>query len=68
MGMQEDLEAIKGFEDAWRHPEHPVFAPKGNFYFYSSNRIYLLINYYIFLVLIFFQFQKKKKKKLKKKN
>jgi sulfide:quinone oxidoreductase len=28
MGMNEDLDAIKGFEDAWRHPEHPVYAPK----------------------------------------
>ena len=27
--MYEDLEAIKGFEDAWSHPEHPVYAPKG---------------------------------------
>jgi len=27
--MHEDLEAIKGFEDAWAHPEHPVYAPKG---------------------------------------
>jgi len=26
--MHEDLEAIKGFEDAWAHPEHPVYAPK----------------------------------------
>jgi hypothetical protein len=26
--MHEDLDAIKGFEDAWMHPEHPVYAPK----------------------------------------
>jgi hypothetical protein len=27
-GMHEDLDAIKGFDDAWMHPEHPVYAPK----------------------------------------
>jgi hypothetical protein len=27
--MHEDLNAIKGFDDAWMHPEHPVYAPKG---------------------------------------
>ena len=48
MGMQEDLEAIKGFEDAWRHPEHPVFAPKGNFYFYSSNIKYFNTAIFLF--------------------
>ena len=29
MGMNEDIEAIKGFEDAWKDPDHPVFAAKG---------------------------------------
>lgn len=28
MGLQEDLEGIKGFEDAWKHPDHPVFSCK----------------------------------------
>ena len=27
--MHENLEAIKGFDDAWMNPEHPVYAPKG---------------------------------------
>jgi len=28
MGMQENFAAIKGFEEAWKDLNHPVFAPK----------------------------------------
>jgi hypothetical protein len=30
MGMQHNVEAIKGFEDAWKDLEHPVYTAKGN--------------------------------------
>lgn len=28
MGMAEDLDSIKGFDEAWAHEDHPVYAPK----------------------------------------
>jgi NADH dehydrogenase FAD-containing subunit len=28
MGLKEDFNAIKGFEDAWSDPEHPFFTCK----------------------------------------
>lgn len=28
MGMAENVEAIKGFDEAWGSEDHPVFAPK----------------------------------------
>jgi hypothetical protein len=39
MGLKEDIEAIEGFEDAWKESEHPVFASKGNLYSNSNNLI-----------------------------
>ncbi len=31
-GMHEDLDAIKGLEDAWKDPDTPVFVPKGIYF------------------------------------
>lgn len=28
MGMAENVDAIKGFDEAWGSEDHPVFAPK----------------------------------------
>lgn len=44
-GMKENLEAIKGFEQAWSHPDHPVFAAKDHFTWKSDLHKYPRYHY-----------------------
>jgi sulfide:quinone oxidoreductase len=36
MGLKEDMDSIKGFEDAWNDVDHPVFTNKDS-YTWKSN-------------------------------
>jgi hypothetical protein len=33
MGLKQNLDSIKGFEEAWKDVEHPVYTNKVNFIF-----------------------------------
>jgi len=45
MGMCEDLEAIKGFEEAWREEDHPVFTAKDHATWRANNHKYFRFHY-----------------------